>query len=182
MAIYAKSGATFVPAPAGPHSAVCVDVVDMGMVKTNYQGGPPKEQHKIKLVWQIDCRRDSDGAPFQVMAWYTCSLHEKAKLRKHLESWRGRPFTPEQLAGFDLETLIGAPCQLGLIHREKSGSTYANVETIMGLRRGDTALKPDGYVRVCNRPVAGTGGQASTSAPPDDPEGDPGISDDDVPF
>ena len=105
-----KSGTNFTPAPAGTHAAVCVDVVDLGILEVSF-GGKTKQQHKINLVWQIDEERD-DGKPFTVRKRYTCSLHEKAALRKDLEAWRGRPFTDQELDGFDLETLISAPALL----------------------------------------------------------------------
>ncbi len=55
MAIVAKAtggGGTFEPAPAGVHSAVCVDVVDLGIVEATYEGKTTKK-HKIRVVWQI---------------------------------------------------------------------------------------------------------------------------------
>jgi len=37
---------------------------------------------------------------------YTMSLGEQSTLRKDLESWRGKKFTPEELQGFDLNACI----------------------------------------------------------------------------
>src|ERR1039458_9745361 len=105
MPIIAKSsGTSYPPAPQGTHAAVCVDVIDLGMLKVAF-GGKEKTQHKIRVVWQIEELRD-DGKPHQVSRRYTNSLHEKAALRKDLESWRGNPFTPSELEGFDLEVLL----------------------------------------------------------------------------
>lgn len=175
MPIIAKAGGgNFTPAPAGSHAAVCVDVVDLGMLKVTW-GGKEKTQHKIRLVWQIEEDRE-DGKPFQVNRRYTLSLHEKAGLRKDLESWRGKPFSEQELDGFDVEVLIGVPCLLSVIHAKgNDGSIFANVASIMKLPKGIAAPTPRDYVRVCDRqPTEGV-----ADAPPFGPEG---ISDDDVPF
>jgi len=170
MAIIAKAGPTFIPAPEGAHAAVCVDVVDLGTLEVNY-GGKSKKQHKIRIVWQIDENME-DGKPFLVQQRFTLSLHEKAGLRKVLESWRGRQFTEEELQGFDVETVIDKPCLVNIIHQNKAGSIYANVTSVMRLPKGMAVLTPRDYIRVVDRK-------------PEDqaPEQDFGnITDDDVPF
>ena len=74
-----ENGGTFQPAPAGVHQAVCVDVVDLGVLDVSWQG-QTKRQHKVNLAWQIAEDRD-DGKPFLTWNRYTASLHENAKLR-----------------------------------------------------------------------------------------------------
>jgi len=150
MAIIAKAGGgNFIPAPAGTHSSVCVDVVDLGILEVNF-GKEHKKQHKIRVVWQIE-EVMGDNKPYIVQKRYTLSLHEKASLRKDLESWRGRAFTPEELEGFDVETVIGAPCLLNVIHAVKDGSTYANITSIMRLPKSMQAIKQRDYIRVIDR-------------------------------
>ena len=151
MAIVATvgSGSSFKPAPSGLHQGVCVDVVDMGVLEVTY-AGQTKRQHKVRVVWQIDQDMES-GKPFIVQKRYTLSLHEKATLRKELESWRGRVFTDEELAGFDLEKLLGANAQLNIQHANKNGEIYANVVSIVPLGRGMQKIEARGYVRVQDR-------------------------------
>ena len=151
MPIFAKSsgGTQYAPAPSGTFAAVCVDVVDMGLVKVSW-GGKEKSQHKITIVWQIDEERD-DGKPHAVRKRYTLSLHEKAQLRKDLEAWRGRPFTDEELQGFDVETVLGVGAMIGIVHSTKDGNTYANVASVSKMPRGMSAPSPRDYVRVCER-------------------------------
>jgi len=143
---------TFEPAPAGMHLAVCVDVVDLGVVETHFGA-----KAQMRLVWQLDERMD-DGKPYVVMQRYKPSLHEKAKLRQHLESWRGRPFTRDELAGFDLENLIGVPCQINVVHKETERAVYANIAAITPPYRG-AELAPDwsSYTRVKDRAEDDTG-------------------------
>lgn len=183
MAIVASKGSSFRPCPTGSHAAVCCDVVDLGFVKTNY-AGKEKSQHKVNIIWQVDEARD-DGKPYRVQKRYTLSLHEKAALRKDLESWRGRPFSEDELEGFDLEDLISAPAMLSVIHNAQGGSVFANVSAIMRLPRGMKPPEVDReYVRVIDRPEHVP--PNSAPVPTDDqepPEGFyGGITDDDVPF
>lgn len=139
-----RNESNFIPAPDGVHNAVCVDVVDLGMVE-----GAFGTKHKLKLVWEIEEKMDS-GKPFIVGKRYTVSLHEKSTLRKDLKSWRGRDFTAEELKEFDLESVIGAPCQLVVVHSETEGTTYANVSNVL---KAKAKLQADGkYVRVKERP------------------------------
>ena len=140
------------PASAGTHAAVCVDVVDMGFVESTFDG-KSKKQRKIRIVWQIDEIRD-DGKPFQVSRLYTLSLNEKSTLRRDLESWRGRPFTSDELTGFDIDSILGAPALLNLTRVNKGDATYANVKSIMRLPKEMTAPVPRDYVRV-DRPAQG---------------------------
>lgn len=137
-------------------------------------GGKEKMTHKINIVWQIDETRD-DGKPFTVRKRYTLSLHEKAALRKDLESWRGRAFTEQELQGFDLENLLKVPALLNIIHNQKDGSTFANVASIMRLPKTMQAPEITDYVRVCDR-------IPDDAPPPDDPGAFGNISDEDVPF
>jgi len=109
MAIIAKAitGKDFEPAPEGTWKAVCVDVVDKGVMKSNNPNWP--DRHKIQIRWQINETfkdKDETGKEIQrrflVLNTYTLSLSEKANLRHDLEAWRGRKFTPDELKGFDV--------------------------------------------------------------------------------
>jgi hypothetical protein len=139
MPIIAKAGTSFTPAPAGTHTAVCVDVVDDGMIEVTYQGRTERK-HMITIFWQIDENMD-DGKPFLVRRRYNCSLHEKATLRRDLESWRGRSFADKELQAFDLEKLLSAGCLINVIHEQRNGSTYANVASVMRLPKASPGLR-----------------------------------------
>lgn len=142
----AEPESTFLPAPAGLHRAVCVDVVDLGMVETTFG-----TKRMVRLVWQIE-ESMPDGRMFSVGQRYAASLHEKANLRKVLESWRGKAFTAEELKGFDLEKLIGINCQLNVVQTVRDGKTFANVQTVVPPAKGSTVLQADGsYTRVKDR-------------------------------
>lgn len=149
MAIIAKNNkGEFTPAPEGLHSAVCVDVVDKGMVSSSWG-----EAHKIQIRWQLEDHDPKTDKPYMVVSTYTLSLHEKSRLRPVLEAWRGRKFTAEESEGFDLEKLVGANCQIQVIHNIKDGGeTYANVQAVVPAAKNAPKLRPNGeYIRVIDR-------------------------------
>ena len=154
-------GKTFTPAPEGTHQAVCVDVIDKGMQPNKFKEGT--FQRKVDIAWEINDTRD-DGKRFVVYKRYTLSLNEKANLRHDLESWRGRAFTFDELAGFDVETVKTANCLVNVQHKKsQDGSrTYANVMSIAPLIKGMPKITIKDYVR----PVE------SATAPADPPHGD----------
>lgn len=166
----------FKPAPAGTHQAVCVDVIDLGMVKTTFQG-KEKMQHKVSVRWQIDELMEN-GKRFIVQKRYTASLHEKSHLRHDLESWRNRPFTEAEIQGFDLEHLIGANCLLGIIHDKRDGKTWANVTSVLPLGKSMQKIAPEGYERKAARPAT----QDDINEPPPPTDDDIAPADDDIPF
>jgi len=161
---------SFTPAPTGVHQAVCVDVIDKGMLEVTY-AGKTKTQHKVSLVWQIDERRD-DGKRYLVYKRYTLSLNEKATLRKDLESWRGRPFSREEEMGFDVESVIGANSLINIQHHTQGDRTYANVVSIMPLAKGMVKLTATDYVREQDR----------TETSDSDASGSEPLTVDDIPF
>lgn len=139
----------FTPAPEGLHQAVCVDFVDLGEMETPWGKKP-----KCRVWWQIDEVIPGTGERFTVMNTYTASLNEKATLRHHLEAWRGRKFTPEELQGFDTENLIGANCQLQIIHnpsKKDPAIKFANIQAIVPIGRNTVKMVPENYVRVKDR-------------------------------
>jgi hypothetical protein len=138
---------SFAAAPEGLHAAVCVDVVNLGIVQGAYGA-----KHKVRIVWQLDAMDDEHGRRFDVARVYTLSLHERAALRKDLESWRGKKFTEVELDGFDLEKLIGASAQVQVTHDlGDDGTIYANVSTVVPPVKGAPKLVPLDFIRWKDR-------------------------------
>jgi hypothetical protein len=165
MPILAKEGGSdFTPHPEGQFRAVCVDVVDLGMVETTWNGNT-KMKHRIRIVFQTDAEMD-DGKPAMVSQFCTLSLAETSALRPFLQSWRGKAFTPEELNGFDVEKLIGVGAVIQIVHVKKNDKTYANISTIMRLMKGMEPLEARDYVRVIDRePVPATAPQSMDEVP-----------------
>jgi hypothetical protein len=143
MPILAKDtgGGDFEKAPTGTQQAVCVFVFDIGWQKGEY-AGVENILPKIIVCWEsveIMTTGEFAGKPFMLSKYYTLSLHEKANLRKDLESWRGKAFTPEELDGFDVERLVGANCLLNVVATEKD---KRKISAIMPLPKGMSQIKP----------------------------------------
>jgi hypothetical protein len=134
----------------GLHRAVCIDVVDLGVVP-----GPWGEKRKVELRWALEAV-DSKERHFVVRRRYTASLNEKATLRQHLDLWRGRKFTAQELRQFDLEKVIGVQAQVQIAHRVlDDGRTFADVQAVIGAVKGAVPLPiPPTYVRDAARAKA----------------------------
>lgn len=152
MPIYARQKkSNFAPAPEGLHVAVCADVWEPWTEERPAEFGGGLVD-KTRLVWLIEEVNPKTSKPFEVSQIYTLSLHEKAKLCQHLESWRGKAFTKEEKQGFDIEKLISVPCQVQVIHKIKEDSTYANVKWVLPLGKGQARLVvPPDFVRRKDR-------------------------------
>lgn len=143
MALIVKATKDFEKLPLpdeGTVQAVCVGVWDIGEQKTPFvdeRTGLPKTQHKVIIAWEINQMIDAPdseyhGKPYMLSKTYTLSLNDKSNLRHDLESWRGKPFSEEELKnGIDLEKLYGINCLLGIVHVTKGDKTFANITSIL---------------------------------------------------
>ena len=135
-----KGGGDYIPIPEDLHLAVCYGIFDIG---TQFSERYQKSIHKVVIVWELPhCRGDfeRDGKmvnlPRAISKTYRVSLHKKADLRKDLESWRGQRFAEEELKGFDLKKLLGASCQIQVIHNKVEDKTYSNISAITKAPKG----------------------------------------------
>lgn len=140
--IVSSSGGDFKPIPEGTYVATCVRLIDLGTQVSTYKG-VDSLRRKVLVAWEVPDQMvefDGEQRPALVMQRYTASLHDKAVLRQHLEAWRGRRFTADELRGFDLKNVLGKPCQLQILHSEDGA--YANVAAIMAVPKGLETPKP----------------------------------------
>jgi len=124
----------------GTYQAVCKGVFDIGQQRQEYNGDV-KYVDQVIIVFEVDERMTIEkyaGERFNMSAWFTASLHEKANLRKTLENWRGRQFTEKELEGFDLEVLIGVTCLLSVT---KSNSGKSIIGSISPPMKGSQKLQ-----------------------------------------
>lgn len=136
----AKGGQPRQLAPPGTHIARCYQVIDLGTHQTEWKG-KPRKRHEIRISWELPLEKavfqeDKGEQPFAVHRSYTLSLAEKADLRHDLDNWRGRPFTEQELEGFDVAKILGVACMVTVTHVEKNGSTYANVTSVTAVPKG----------------------------------------------
>jgi hypothetical protein len=127
MILQCKDSGDFVPHPEGIHPAVCVDVMDLGLVETDFQG-QRRMVNKVKIAFESEAKTQ-DGKTCMVSKNFTASLHPKAKLAEFLGKWRGRPVLPGET--IDLGKLIGACCTLVISHQQNMvGKTYASIDAV----------------------------------------------------
>lgn len=146
------SGGNFQPCPEYSGRAVCVDITPLRAYETQYG-----TKQKFKIAFELDIQDQSRNPvqPWVVMtAPMTASLHEKAGLTKFLKDWHGRALTPAETTGLDLDTLIGRPATVVIVHEQSQDGTktYANIKLIMPHKSGEP-LQPSGlWVRMKDRP------------------------------
>lgn len=140
-------GGDFAKAPEGTHVARCYRVIQLGTITKNILG-QDKRIHEVRIDWELPNElhvfsEENGEEPFTIGTTYTLSLAENAKLRKMLESWRGKKFTDEELKGFDVSKLIGATCLVNVGHNEsKAGKIYADVMSVMPVVKGTEVPGP----------------------------------------
>lgn len=129
-------GSDFTPLPPGTHQARCFAVIDLGTQHSETFA----DAYKILIMWETPHERviiDKEERPMTIHKEYSLTLAKRATLRKHLETWRGRPFTKEELEGFEVANVIGAPCLLSVVHTESAnGNTYAKIEAVSAIPKG----------------------------------------------
>lgn len=134
----AKSESTWKQPETGNWPATCIRIIDLGTQEREYQGKTSYRRQSL-IIWEIDGQVDDQGQPITISKAYTASLGEKANLRKDLESWRGRPFTSDELAGFDVKNLLGKSCLLNLIKVQGQKGEKVVIATISALPKGMSA-------------------------------------------
>ena len=141
-------GGDFTPAPTGLHRAICIAYVDLGTQEgPKYMcPGQTELKQQVVIMWETpDETIEIDGQqkPFVIAKFYTKSIGEKSNLGKDLESWRGQAFTPEEREGFDLDKILGASCQINVIHETtKDKKTRAKITAVLPLSKGMAKPKP----------------------------------------
>lgn len=134
-----------VPAtPTTTVAAVCVDVVDLGVVDTEWGAKP-----KLKFVFELGTLK-ANGYPATASRTFTKSLHEKSALRPALEKWLGCAMNEEELTkGFTYSKLNGRSCTLTVLAAlSENGNGYNKIVAVMPA--GESALKPSGTYRRWN--------------------------------
>ncbi len=134
MGRYASNaGGDYAQPPADNHIARCYRIIDLGTQEGEYQG-KKVVRNQVMISWELpDCLiedGESAGKPFTVSKFFTNSLNDKATLRANLITWRGRDFTEEELKRFDLQSILGAPCLLSVVHNEKGKAKVASVSKL----------------------------------------------------
>lgn len=136
----------YTPIPDGTYLGVCSMIVDLGeMYSETYK----KCQRKVMIGWQLPeetIEVNGKTEPRVVTNRYTATLGETGNLYRDLIAWRGKPFTAEELAAFNLENIIGASCLLTVSTSKNGDKTYTNVtgvaKLLKGMEKGELVGEP----------------------------------------
>lgn len=217
MPIVAKKGEDRKPVDAGVYQAVCTAVIDLG---TQQPRNPKyRARQEVLFIWElcderVEYEKDGEKHSFMRTVRATYPLYfggsKPSKLRSMLESWRSRPFTAEELDGFDLKNVLGVNCLITVVHNVTPTGTYANVGSVSPLMKGSAKRNPEahplyftlsdiadgaalvwpptmpewvrGEIMKSAEYLVRFDGVAGNDNGHDQHDGDPGIQDDDIPF
>lgn len=169
-------GGDYIHHPSGAFPARLIDVIDLGRLKSVYNG---KEKIQPKMEWRFwagqTATKDGREIPLYVTQRLTVSTNEKAKARLLVEAVRGKKLTKAEEAAFDYESLLGGAFFINVVHNEVGERTYANLSSMMPVPNGmETPDEPEGYVREKNRPADKSKDvRATQSTPADEAESEP---------
>lgn len=188
------SESKFRPHNEGQFVGQCVDTIDLGQKVQDFPGTPKYLAPTCAIVFRTGERNEETGEYIDIAREFTVSMGDKANLRKFLEQWRGKPYTPEQIdAGVPLHKLTNNHGLLTVAHKQSGkGRTYANITACVGIPKQMAAAVTtyDDYVRddYWNTKRKGYAEEAarfrsdSAAAPQDDEFPDTIADDDDLPF
>ena len=144
-----KGGGDFKGLPSGSYIALCDMVVFLGLQPGS--GLYPDPKYQVYIRFQVPAERvqfEKDGkkqeGPAVIGQAFTASMHKKARVRAILESWRGKAFTDEEAAVFDVSGVLGKPCMLGVVEKESGGKIYSNISSVGPIPRGVPAPQAEG--------------------------------------
>ncbi len=131
--------------PSGNYIARCYQMIQIGHVKELILG-EVKTLNKVRIGWELPTETkvfnpEKGEQPFVISEEYTLSMHEKSNLRKMLASWRGKDFSIEESASFDITKLLGVPCMVNIIHKPAKSDPsrmYQKIGSVSPLAKGVT--------------------------------------------
>lgn len=135
--------------PEGVHIARCYLMVDIGTQLVTWQT-ETHERHKVVIGWEIPGElgtftidEKEVELPLCISKTYTATLSKKGNLRSDLEAWRGKAFTKDELDCFDLKNVLGAACQMQVIHNSpEPDKVYNNISALMAVPKGMPVVDP----------------------------------------
>ena len=133
-----EEGGNFVQCPAGNHVSRCYAVIDLGTQHQDaftWEGAPIAASDKPQGLIMWECPNElveieGEMKPAGISKFYNMFFTDRASLRIHLENWRGKNFTKEELDGFYIGNLIGKPCMVNVVHTDKGKAKVAGIAAL----------------------------------------------------
>jgi CO dehydrogenase/acetyl-CoA synthase delta subunit len=138
-------------APKGTHIARVYKLINLGTLKTEWQG-KEKDTKKIRLYFELPTEEkvytNKEGIEIKdvhtISAEYTLSMGDRAKLKPIVEGIIGTSLQEDEAYNFDVESLVGMTCLITIKHEKtKDGSReYSVIASTASLMKGMTAPEP----------------------------------------
>lgn len=188
------SESKFKPHPDGQFVGQCVDMIDLGEHVHSFAGDDQYIEQRCAIVYRTGQKNPDTGDYIDVNKEFTVSMGERSNLRKHLEQWRGKAYTPEQVkAGVQLDRLTGNHALLTIAQKpNKAGTrTYAEITACVGVPDMMKAACQDYYdyiradfwtTRKAEYAAEVARFRSEMATPPAHEEAPPVDDDDDLPF
>ena len=133
------------------HHAVTYMLVDIGtQINQTFQTASKElvigwEVPSERYIWKDKDTGEETERAKVITRRFTASLARSSHLKAILETWRGQPFTPEELQEFDLSTILGINCYIQVMHKtvKRTGGIFPEVSAVMPLPPGTATLKPE---------------------------------------
>lgn len=122
---------------AGSYIARCYQFIHIGTSRYEYMG-QEKITNKIRYGFELPnelkvFKEGEQAKPIAIAAEFNLTMFEKGKLRPTIDGWLGKKLSDMEADSFDVETMVGKPCMLNVIHNDKG---YAEVASISPLPKG----------------------------------------------
>lgn len=108
----------------GEYPARLIKIIDLGNQEVTYSD---KAQPQILFEFEVFTR---SGKSFTVNRQFNVSFYPTATLRKFLETWRTRNYTPQDLEDIKLDTLLGMTGMMKIVINTTGGKSYTNIDSI----------------------------------------------------
>lgn len=136
-----KSSSNIPILDAGAHTAICVQILDLG---THHDEKFGKNNRKVRLTWELPeetytFKEEKGEEPRLISKTYNFSNHEKSTFIKDMVSWNGGELAED----FDIENLVGVPAMINVVHERKApNKVYANVSAVMPVMKAMRGKMP----------------------------------------
>src|SRR4051794_3684689 len=132
------------PVPAGNHVARLYQIIHVGTVPSTYKG-EARMSDQIRLTFELcnekkEFKEGEGEKPLSISTRFeTYSMGKKSNLRKLVEGMSGISLHDDEAYNFDFDALLGQECLLNVVHNERDGNIYANIQGASPLPKGMTA-------------------------------------------
>lgn len=104
------------------------------MIDIGWQDGPYGLKQQVVLCFEFPTETvnvDGRERPMIMSEFYSTTISKKARLRRDLESWRGRTFNAQELDGFELKNVIGKQCTITTFENENGRTRISAISPAM---------------------------------------------------